>query len=72
MPFSDQATWAWVARTDLFDQFITEQVREGVDLVVNLAAGLDARPYRLVALLPMSSGPQGSRPWSGVCLFGKQ
>jgi hypothetical protein len=24
---------------------------------------------RLVAMLPESSGPQGSRPWSGVCLF---
>jgi len=47
MPFSDKATWAWVARTVLFDQFIEEQVRGGVDLVVNLAAGLDARPYRL-------------------------
>jgi methyltransferase (TIGR00027 family) len=47
MPFSDKATWAWVARTVLFDQFIEEQVRDGVDLVVNLAAGLDARPYRL-------------------------
>jgi methyltransferase (TIGR00027 family) len=47
MPFSDKATWAWVARTVLFDEFIEEQVRDGVDLVVNLAAGLDARPYRL-------------------------
>ena len=24
---------------------------------------------RLAAMLPESSGPQGSRPWSGVCLF---
>ena len=48
MPFSDKATWAWVARTVLFDQFIEEQVRAGADLVVNLAAGLDARPYRMV------------------------
>lgn len=47
MPFSDKATWAWVARTALFDQFIEEQVRVGADLVVNLAAGLDARPYRM-------------------------
>ena len=47
MPFSDKATWAWVARTILFDQFIEEQVRAGTDLVVNLAAGLDARPYRM-------------------------
>src|SRR5204863_3398928 len=27
--------------------FIKQQVREGVDMVVNLAAGLDARPYRM-------------------------
>jgi O-methyltransferase involved in polyketide biosynthesis len=24
---------------------------------------------RLLSLLPESSGSQGSRPWSGVCLF---
>ena len=47
MPFSDKATWAWVARTVLFDRFIEEQVRAGADLVLNLAAGLDARPYRM-------------------------
>jgi len=46
-PFSEKATWAWVTRTFLFDQFITEQIAQGVDMVVNLAAGLDARPYRL-------------------------
>jgi methyltransferase (TIGR00027 family) len=47
MPFSEKATWSWVTRTYLFDQFIIEQVRAGADMVVNLAAGLDARPYRL-------------------------
>lgn len=39
--------WAWVARTYLFDQFITRAIRDGADLVLNLAAGLDARPYRM-------------------------
>lgn len=39
--------WAWVARTYLFDQFISRAIQEGADLVVNLAAGLDARPYRM-------------------------
>jgi methyltransferase (TIGR00027 family) len=39
--------WAWVARTYLFDQFLWRAIREGADLVVNLAAGLDARPYRM-------------------------
>jgi methyltransferase (TIGR00027 family) len=47
MPFSEQATWAWIARTYAYDEFIKQQVREGVDMVVNLAAGLDARPYRM-------------------------
>jgi methyltransferase (TIGR00027 family) len=40
-------SWAWVLRTYLFDQFITEQVEQGVDTVLNLAAGLDTRPYRM-------------------------
>lgn len=40
-------TWPWVARTYLFDEFITREIAGGADLVVNLAAGLDARPYRL-------------------------
>ncbi len=31
----------------MFDTFITQQVQQGVDLVLNLAAGLDARPYRM-------------------------
>jgi len=39
--------WAWVARTYLFDQFLTRAIADGADMVVNLAAGLDARPYRM-------------------------
>jgi methyltransferase (TIGR00027 family) len=39
--------WAWVARTYLFDQFLSREIQEGSDLVVNLAAGLDSRPYRM-------------------------
>jgi methyltransferase (TIGR00027 family) len=39
--------WAWVARTYLFDQFLSGAIQDGADLVVNLAAGLDARPYRM-------------------------
>src|SRR5205807_7608332 len=38
---------SWVTRTYLFDQLISEQIQEGVDLVINLAAGLDTRPYRM-------------------------
>jgi methyltransferase (TIGR00027 family) len=43
----NRQVWAWVTRTYLFDQFISEQVVQGADMVVNLAAGLDARPYRM-------------------------
>src|SRR5215471_6495699 len=52
MPFSDKATWSWVTRTYLYDHFIDDQIRQGADMVVNLAAGLDARPYRMA--LPAS------------------
>jgi methyltransferase (TIGR00027 family) len=47
MPDSNKATWAWITRTVLFDRFITEHIELGADTVVNLAAGLDARPYRM-------------------------
>ncbi len=47
MPFLKTHAWTWVTRTYLFDQFVTEQVAAGVDMVINLAAGLDARPYRM-------------------------
>lgn len=39
--------WAWAARTYLFDRFLTREIQAGADLVINLAAGLDARPYRM-------------------------
>ena len=39
--------WSWVARTYLFDAFISRLVQDGAELVLNLAAGLDARPYRM-------------------------
>jgi methyltransferase (TIGR00027 family) len=52
MPFSERATWAWVTRTYLFDDLIRQQVERGADMVINLAAGLDARPYRMA--LPAS------------------
>src|SRR5262245_55995807 len=47
LPHRDRNEWAWVARTLLFDRFIADQVAQEVDLVVNCAAGLDARPYRM-------------------------
>jgi methyltransferase (TIGR00027 family) len=46
-PASSRHAWAWVTRTYLCDHFISGQLQQGVNLVVNLAAGLDARPYRM-------------------------
>jgi methyltransferase (TIGR00027 family) len=45
--FSRKNSWAFVARTYLFDEFIMDFVNRNHGLVVNLAAGLDTRPYRL-------------------------
>ena len=47
LPQGNKHEWAWVARTYLFDRFVSREIQEGADLVVNLAAGLDARPYRM-------------------------
>jgi methyltransferase (TIGR00027 family) len=44
--------WAMIVRTAVMDEMILQRVREGADLVVNLAAGLDARPWRMA--LPTS------------------
>jgi methyltransferase (TIGR00027 family) len=47
MPLGRDNDWSMITRTWLGDQLINEQVRQGVDMVINLAAGLDARPYRM-------------------------
>jgi methyltransferase (TIGR00027 family) len=47
MPFADASGWAFTARTILFDRFIAAAIAGGATLVVNLGAGLDARPYRM-------------------------
>ncbi|HEX3748308.1 MAG TPA: SAM-dependent methyltransferase [Bryobacteraceae bacterium] len=47
VPGAASNAWAWVMRTYLFDRLIHERLADGVSLVLNLAAGLDARPYRL-------------------------
>lgn len=39
--------WAWTARTYLFDKLLLREIEAGADVVLNLAAGLDARPYRM-------------------------
>jgi methyltransferase (TIGR00027 family) len=48
MPKGAAFSWSIVVRTVILDEFIMRAVeREGADTVLNLAAGLDARPYRL-------------------------
>jgi methyltransferase (TIGR00027 family) len=45
--WGDRHSWSFITRTVLFDRFIVDEVRAGADLVLNLAAGLDTRPYRM-------------------------
>ncbi len=48
IPRAMDAAWAMIVRTAVMDEVILRLVRdEGVDVVLNLAAGLDTRPYRL-------------------------
>lgn len=47
LPRRGRQDWPLVMRTVLFDRMIAGQVAHGVDTVVNLAAGLDTRPYRM-------------------------
>ena len=53
LPKGRAFAWPMIVRTALLDELILRAVqRDGVDTVVNLAAGLDTRPYRLA--LPRS------------------
>lgn len=47
LSFADENAWSFTARTYLFDRIVAKQVSLGCDLVLNLAAGLDTRPYRM-------------------------
>ena len=47
MPFARRHSWSYTARTWLIDQVIERSVNQGTDMVINLAAGLDSRPYRM-------------------------
>lgn len=46
-PRGNRSGWWLVARTKLIDDAIAEAIAAGCDRVLNLAAGLDTRPYRL-------------------------
>src|SRR5580692_6120249 len=47
VPRKLRSGWSIIARTKLIDDLVAACVAEGCTRVVNLAAGLDTRPYRL-------------------------
>ena len=47
IPKGRSMAWPMVVRTVLMDRIVGERIAAGCDYVVNLAAGLDARPYRM-------------------------
>ena len=47
LKFGEENAWSFIARTYLFDRFVARLVAHGADMIVNLAAGLDTRPYRM-------------------------
>lgn len=47
MPRQARSGWPIIVRTKLIDELVLSSLAEGCDCVVNLAAGLDSRPYRM-------------------------
>src|SRR5882724_11828217 len=47
MPTSRVVAWTVALRTRIIDEFLEFAINAGVDTVLNLGAGLDARPYRM-------------------------
>jgi methyltransferase (TIGR00027 family) len=47
MPGGEAGSWPMVVRTAVMDEIVLRCIKEGAKTVLNLAAGLDARPYRL-------------------------
>jgi len=47
LPDGAQTAWPLVVRTSVMDDIVQQCVAQGMRTVLNLAAGLDARPYRL-------------------------
>jgi methyltransferase (TIGR00027 family) len=46
-PGKEITIWLTAVRTCIIDNYIRNEIARGVDLVINLGAGLDTRPYRL-------------------------
>jgi methyltransferase (TIGR00027 family) len=47
MPNGTTMAWSMIVRTALMDKLVSRCVQQGAKTVLNLAAGLDARPYRM-------------------------
>ncbi len=47
MPMRFMTSWVIAIRTRIIDEYIQMAIADGVEAVVNLGAGLDARPYRM-------------------------
>src|SRR5205085_767930 len=47
MPRGTQMAWPMIVRTAVMDEIILRCVNDGAKTVLNLAAGLDTRPFRL-------------------------
>jgi len=47
MPTSRIVGWSVALRTKIIDEFLQSAISAGVDTILNLGAGLDARPYRM-------------------------
>ncbi len=47
MPLAGMTAWLVAIRTVIIDDYIQRAIADGVDTVLNLGAGLDARPYRM-------------------------
>lgn len=45
--FLQKLAWPYTARTWLIDKIIKEHIAQGYEMIINLAAGLDTRPYRM-------------------------
>jgi methyltransferase (TIGR00027 family) len=47
MPYAAEIGWVIAVRTCTIDAYIETAIQDGCDVVVNLGAGLDTRPYRM-------------------------
>src|ERR1044071_1845041 len=47
MPHTNLMAFAMVIRTVAIDRLIASAIKNGVDTVINIGAGMDTRPYRL-------------------------